>query len=581
MANEDGSVLVIFNGEIYNYLELGEALKTKGHRFSSTSDTEVILHQYEEDDDNCVNRFNGMFSFVLWDRRRRRLLAARDRMGIKQLYYYLSPTKLILASEIKAILMDPDVQRGVDPKALADYYFCGRALGDKTMFRGIRELEPGHRLSVDLQTGRHEIRRYWQLQYSYDRSRSDEAVKEALFDALDQSVKIHCRSDASLGCHLSGGLDSSTVVALASRHRPGLKTFSIRFAEEGYLDETQFARAVSRHVGAQYCEGSPNSHDLSSRLPYLIWHMDVPMATQGGFAYFMTSELARRDVKVTLTGHGGDELFAGYPAQFRASFGHANMFVRQKYSEEHDYSPLGQSLIAKIFRSGFAGLSRSIQQRIFKRDKNFNDLWVDLHCSNLPGPFTADFMNTIAGYNPVDDYLKPVQEVGTEEVLDKCLYHDLRVYLPSLLHLEDRVSMALSIESRVPYLDNNVVEFLATVPPEQKVRGLEPKYLLRQVASKLLPEEVWTRKDKCNFRVPNNFWESKQMQDLTEEILIAPESLGRGIFKPDILKRACQYGDITWALVNVELWFKIFIDQDPKWIDRISLTDVHVARVGG
>lgn len=581
MSNEDGSVVVVFNGEIYNYLELGQVLKANGHRFSSTSDTEVIPHQYEEDGEDCVNRFNGMFAFVLWDRRRRRLFAARDRMGIKQLYYYLSPTKLILASEIKAILEDPDVQRGVDPQALADYYFCGRALGDKTMFRNIREVEPGHWLNVDLETGRHQIRKYWRLQYSYDRSRSDEAVKEELFHVLDQSVKIHCRSDASLGCHLSGGLDTSTVVALASRWRPGLKTFSIRFAEEGYLDETHFARAVSRHVGATYCESSPDSKDLSSRLPYLIWHMDVPMATQGGFAYFMTSQLARPHVKVTLTGHGGDELFAGYPAQFLASFGHSNMFVRQKYSQEHDYSPLGQSLIGKIFRRGLVGLSQSIQDRIFKREKSFNGLWIDLHCARLPGAFTADFMTSLAGYTPVDDYLKPLQEVGTEEALDKCLYHDLRVYLPSLLHLEDRVSMALSIESRVPFLDNHLVEFLATVPPEQKVRGLEPKYLLRQVASKLLPEEVWARRDKCNFRVPDNFWGSKQMKDLTEEILIAPESLRRGIFRPDILKKACQYGDITWPLVNVELWFKIFIDRDPNWVDRIFFKDADEARADG
>ncbi|THJ19428.1 MAG: asparagine synthase (glutamine-hydrolyzing) [Nitrospira sp. CG24E] len=569
MPNEDGSLQLVFNGEIYNYLELAQDLKAKGHRFSSTSDTEVIVHQYEEDGEECVTRFNGMFSFVLWDRRRRRLFAARDRMGIKNLYYYLTPKKLILASEIKAILEDPDVERAVDPQALIDYAFCGRALGGKTMFRNIREVEPGHMLSMDLESGRPLIKKYWGLRHNYNRSRSDEAVKEELFYLLDESVKIQCRSDASLGCHLSGGLDSSTVTALASRHRPGLKTFSIGFAEDGFVDETLLARTVARHVGAEYCESKPDAMDLAKRLPYLLWHMDVPMATQGGFAYFTTSQLARHHVKVTLTGHGGDELFAGYPAQFQASFGRTDMFGQVKYTQQVSRSPLDQSLIGKLLSRGVTGLAQSLRQRIFKPEKTFKDLWVELHCDQGPGAFTTDFTASLRGYSPVDDYLKPFLEADTDEVLDQCLYHDQRVYLPSLLLLEDRVSMALSIESRVPFLDNRIVEFLATVPPEQKVRGLEPKHLLRQVAAKLLPKEVWARKDKCNFPVPDNFWRSQVMKDLTEEILIGPESISRGIFQPDVLRRACQYGDLTWALVNVELWFKIFVDQDSNWTNRI------------
>ena len=570
MSNEDGSVQVVFNGEIYNYLELAQDLKARGHRFSSTSDTEVIPHLYEEEGEECVTRFNGMFSFVLWDRRRRRLFAARDRTGIKNLYYYLTPKKLILASEIKAILEDPDVERAVDPQALVDYSFCGRALAGKTMFRNIREIEPGHSLLVDLETGRPQIKKYWGLRYNYNRSRSDEAVKDELFYLLDESVKIHCRSDASLGCHLSGGLDSSTVVALASRHRPGLKTFSIGFSEDGFVDETCLARVVARHVGVEYCDSKPDFNDFAARLPYLIWHMDVPMATQGGFAYFMASELARRHVKVTLTGHGGDELFAGYPAQFQASFGRTDMFGQFNYTQQKLSSPLEQPLIKKLLSHGLTGLARSIRQRIFKPEKTFKDLWIELHCGQWQGAFTTEFTKGLGGYSPVDDYLKPFLEIDTDEVLDQCLYHDQRVYLPSLLLLEDRVSMALSIESRVPFLDNRIVEFLATVPPEQKVRGLEPKHLLRQVASKLLPEEVWRRKDKCNFPVPDNFWRSKVMKDLTEEILIAPESLCRGIFTPDILKNACQFGSFTWAMVNVELWFKIFVDQDTNWTDRIA-----------
>jgi asparagine synthase (glutamine-hydrolysing) len=574
MSNEDGSVRVVFNGEIYNYLELTQALKAKGHRFSSSSDTEVILHQYEEEGEDCVNRFNGMFSFVLWDRRRRRLFAARDRMGIKPLYYYLSPTKLILASEIKAILEDPDVPRALDSQALADYMFCGRALRGKTMFRNIREVEPGHWLSVDLETGRPVIRKYWQLHYNYDRSRSDEAVKEELLYRLDESVKIHCRSDAALGSHLSGGLDSSTVAALAARHREGLKTFSIRFTEQGFLDETHFAKDVARHVGAEYCEGEPNPMDMASRLPYLLWHMDVPMASQGGFAYFTASQLAQRHVKVSLTGHGGDELFAGYPAQFQASFGHTDMFARQNYSQRVAKAPIERSLVKSLLGPGMVGLCKSVKEQLFTPERTLQDIWIKLHCNQWPkgNPvFQTDFMKGLDGYTPADDYSKPFQETDTDQVLDQCLYHDLVTYLPSLLHLEDRVSMALSIESRVPLLDYRIAEFLATVPPEQKVRGLVPKHLLRQVASELLPKGVWNRKDKCNFPVPDNFWMSREMKEFTESVLIAPESRQRGIFKPETLKQACHYGNMTWPLVNVELWFKIFIDRDPNWTDRIAL----------
>lgn len=573
MSNEDGSVVVVFNGEIYNYLELGQNLKAKGHQFSSASDTEVILHQYEEDGEACVNRFSGMFAFVLWDRRRRRIFAARDRMGIKPLYYYFSPIKLILASEIKAILEDPDVQRAIDPQALADYMFCGRTLGGKTMFRGIRELEPGHCLELNLASGSPQVTKYWSLHYNYNHARSDEAVQEELFHLLDQSVKFHCRSDAALGCHLSGGLDSSTVVALAARHRPGLRTFSIRFTEKGFLDETHFARAVARHAGAEYCEGEPNSRDMAAWLPYLLWHMDVPMASQGGFAYFTASQLARRYVKVCLTGHGGDELFAGYPAQFQASFDRTDMFVRQTYSQRVTKSPLVQSSFKALLGTEITALYRRATDR-FCRKKSLQDIWIQLHCNDVSMQgrlFEAEFLESLDGYTPVSDYIRPFHEVETDQALDQCLYHDLLIYLPSLLHLEDRASMALSIESRVPLLDHRIVEFLSTVPPEQKIRGLVPKRLLRQTASKLLPPEVWERKDKCNFPVPDNFWASTEMKDFTKAVLISPESISRGFFRPEALKQACQYGDMTWPLINVELWFKLFIDQNPEWTNHVSL----------
>jgi asparagine synthase (glutamine-hydrolysing) len=572
MKNEDGTVFLVFNGEIYNYIELRNNLEKNGHRFHSTSDTEVILHQYEEDGEDCVNKFNGMFAFVLWDSKEKRLFAARDRLGIKPLYYFANEKKIILASEIKAIIEDPSVERIPDYHAIADFFYAGRALGNKTMFQNIKEIEPGHMITVDAFMKQTHVTKYWDVIYNYNYSRTDKETKEELFALLDDAVKVHCRSDASLGCHLSGGLDSSTIVAFAARHRKSLKTFSIKFSDDEYIDETRYAKAVAKHVRADYHEGSPPAADMARLLPFLIWHMDIPMTTEGVFAYYTVSQLAQKYVKVSLTGHGGDELFAGYPAQFQASYKSTDMFDLWSDPDRVLKSSLRKRLTQGIIRRGPLGIYRAIKGRLFHEEKSLEDVWIQLHCGNLPNDnpiFHKDFIKGLQRYSSKDDYTKPLGEVNTDQMLDKCLYHDLRVYLPSLLHFEDRVSMAVSIESRVPFLDYRIAEFLATVPPEQKIDGMQPKYLLREVASSLLPEEVWKRKDKRPFPVPGKFWQTHEMEELTEKILLSPESLKRGIFKPGALKDACSNIDITWQLINVELWFKIFIDRDPYWVSKI------------
>lgn len=565
MRNEDGSLFLVCNGEIYNYVELREDLKKRGHRFYSTSDSEVIIHQYEEDGEECLQKFNGMFSFVLWDRKEKRLFAARDRLGIKPLYYFEDNEKVIIASEIKAIIEDADVPRIPDYQAIADYLFAGRPLGNKTMFQNIQEVEPGYMITVDQTKRNIRVKQYWDVHYDYNYSRTYEDLTEELYNLLDNAVKVHCRSDVPLGCHLSGGLDTSSVVAFAAGHRKFLKTFSIKFSEDDYIDETGYAKAVARHVGADYYEDSPSSMDMASLFPYLMWHMDTPMATDGGFSYYTVSNLAKNHVKVSLTGHGGDELFAGYPAQFQAAYSSTDMFELRR----DPFRTARSSMIKKlggIVQKGPSGIYRSIINRLFNKKKNLEDIWIQLHCGYLPANssaiFQKDFIKGLQGYSPRDDYIKPFLTVNTNQTLDKCLYHDLKVYLPGLLHLEDRVSMAVSLESRVPLLDYRIVEFLATVPPEQKINGMQPKYLLRQCVSSLLPEQVWKRRDKFPFPVPAKFWLSSEMENLKKDILLSPESLERGIFKPHALKDACNDINKTWPLFNVELWFKIFIDRD-------------------
>lgn len=580
MFNEDKTIVLVCNGEIYNYVELGEDLKKKGHKFYSSSDSEVIIHQYEEDGEQCLDKFNGMFSFVLWDNKSKRLFAARDRLGIKPLYYFLDKERIIFASEIKAIIEDPTISRIPNYHAIADYLFAGRALGSKTIFQNIKEVEPGYTLCVEKESGNVKTKKYWDVQFDYNYSRQLDDVKEEMFYLLNDSVKIHCRSDAPLGCHLSGGLDSSTIVAFASRHKHNLKTFTVKFSDEAYIDETKYAKKVAKHVRADYIEGTPSVTDMSRLIPFLLWHMEMPMISDGALGYYFVNQFAHKEVKVTLTGHGGDEVFAGYPAQFSASYNTTEMFG--KYGAAGDpyrvlYKNIRSSVKSRIIKGllhkNYYNTYKSIKKKIFKGEKSFEDKWVQLHCGAMPEDsdiLHKDFVRLLHDYSPRDEYLEPFKEVNTDQTLDKCLYHDLRVYLPALLHLEDRASMAVSLESRIPLLDYRIIEFLSTVPPEQKVNGLQPKYLLRDIAASLLPEQVWRRKDKRGFPVPGKLWFTKEMKDLKAKILLSPESKNRGVFNHRALEDACNNVD-AWPLLNVELWFKIFIDRDPYWISMTKL----------
>jgi asparagine synthase (glutamine-hydrolysing) len=565
MSNENDSVILVFNGEIYNYIELRENLIRKGHQFQSSTDSEVIIHQYEEDGPDCLKSLNGMFSFVILDRRKGEIFAARDRLGIKPFYYYHDPERFIAASEIKAILVHPDVRSSADPRGVSDYLFAGRALSGKTLFEGIRELEPGHYLRFDLSTGRLTLARYWDLEFNYDFQRDDERIINELAHLLDDSARIHSRSDAPLGCHLSGGLDSSTNVALISRHYRPLKTFSIKFSEDHFIDETKYAIAVAEHVGADYHEGRPTHLDLLQLLPKLVWAMDSPLTTDGGFAYYTVSNLAKDFVKVTVTGHGGDELFAGYPAQFHASFKRTDMF--QMHMDPVRTIHQGTlNRLRKYLKPRTPGeYLKFIKRMIPGKDPSIEELWVSLHCGHLPGKsreLHSDLSASLSGYSPMDDYLLPFRNTQTDHALDKCLYHDLKVYLPALLMQEDRVSMSVSIESRVPLLDYRIAVLLATVPPEQKVREMKPKYLLRKVAESLLPDEVVNRRDKQPFPVPGKFWQTRELKEFTEKILLSNQSIGRGIFSKKFLLEAVKNNNLAWQALNLELWFRIFIDKD-------------------
>ena len=381
------------------------------------------------------------------------------------------------------------MRRSPDPRGIADFLFAGAPLASRTFFAGISELPPGHTLT--LSDGRAVIEKYWDVRYEYRDTRSDQDLLNELAELLNHSVQIHCRSDAPLGSHLSGGLDSSTVAGLAARHVDGLKTFSIRFDDGGYFDETRFAKAVSRLVGSQYVEALAQPDQLSDLYPSLIWHMDQPPAGggNGGFSYYSAARLAADHVTVALTGHGGDEIFAGYPAQFQLAFGEIPEGMTNGRPTEED-AVLSRAL--RVFRrEGVAGLARRIKARTRGNGQaTLGERWIGLHCGPSPrlNPLVdRRFVASLGDYAPEAEYLQAFDGAPTDRLLDRCLYHDLKVYLPQLLHKEDRASMAVSLESRLPLLDHRIVELLATVPPEHKVPGLEPKALLRRAASQWLP----------------------------------------------------------------------------------------------
>ncbi len=563
MANSDNSIIISFNGEIYNYIELKKDLLSKGYNFVSNSDTEVILNQYLEDGEDCLEKLNGMFAFVIFDKNKKRLFVARDRFGIKPLFYYIDPVKLIIASEIKAILADPQVVCEMDNKGVADYLFAGRPLGEKTLFKGILELPPAHIMTINIESGEKSLKKYWDLEYDYNFSRTLEETTDALFSLMDDAVKIHCRSDASIGSHLSGGVDSSTVVGFAARHKSPLKTFSIRFTGDSSVDESQYASLVASHVDTEYFEKLVGDKEMASLYPKLIWHTELPI---GNGSYYVAAKLAREHVKVSLTGHGGDELFAGYPAQFMAAFGNTDMFAPKP--SQLDYMP-AKNKIMKLLSGHYQHkqIFNKFKKMFSMRPHNVEKTWIDLHCSCFLEDswlWNPDFIKDLKGYSPVDEYISSLNRKNGANILDKYLYHDLFVYLPTLLHYEDRASMAVSLESRLPLLDYRIAEFLATVPMDIKVNGLIPKYLLRAIGSKLLPAKIVQRKDKFPFPVPRHYKPPKYLVDTFIADNTNRNSLMNRIFNKKIVDDL-ESSKVTYGhFLNLHLWNSIFIEKTLK-----------------
>ncbi len=561
MTNEDGSLQLIFNGEIYNYIEMRPILEARGHRFSSKSDSETILHAYEEWGTDCLRRFNGMFAFALWDIRRRALFVARDRVGVKPLYYHWQNNTLVFASEIKTLFQHPDITPEPNLSAIIEYMNAMYTTGEHTWFRGINRLLPGHFMVVtpDGLT----IRQWWDLpsqendlglhpeRYYIDKTR----------ELLEDSVRLRLRSDVPLGSHLSGGLDSSAIVALLSGQLANsgerLRTFSGAFAGGSEYDERRYIHLVTRRYGTDHREVLPTADDLPRLLDKMVWHMDEPAAGPGILLQWAVCELTRQSgVTVINGGQGGDEAWGGY-------FGYIPAYLRTltRLARQH---PI---LAADLLQDALTLLGRpNLRANLIKaiRAGRSGRLQADSTRGPWAGRVFDDWRATSDEYRVDPEHLS---RLNGRSSLAATMRYDLKWYLPALLQVEDRTSMAFSLESRAPLLDYRLLEHAASVPSSLRIKGLQMKHILREAVADLLPKPIYLRADKMGMPTPMGPWFRDPLASWLRATLTSPETLSTGILSPQYINQALDEHlagrkdrslDL-WKLLNVQSWWRTFI----------------------
>lgn len=565
-GNEDGTVWVTFNGEIYNFQQVRAELQALGHRFATQSDTEVIIHAYEEDGADCLQRFRGMFAFALWDTKEQRLLLARDRIGKKPLFYTWTGQQFVFASELQALLVHPAVRPEPDITAIDDYLTYGYIPAPKTGFRGIHKLLPAHYLELSgdqCRVDQIQVHRYWRLDYTPKLSlREDEAV-EGLLGVLRESVRLRLIADVPLGALLSGGVDSSVVVALMSQltDQP-VKTFSIGFREQDF-NELPYARAVAERYGTDHheLEVRPKAIDI---LPTLVRHYGEPFADWSAIPSYYVSKLTRAHVKVALNGDGGDECFAGYERYLASS-----LINRYRMIPSPVRHGLIEPLTAMVPNSRlWPDRMRQVKSALQVASSSASDRymrWITFFRPDQKDAlYTSAFRESLEGYdgpNWLAPWLDEVPSNGRDE-LDVILATDVESYLPNdLLVKMDIASMANSLETRSPFLDHHVMEFCARLPSKYKIRGTSLKYLLKQASKRLIPDENIHRR-KMGFGVPVGQWMREDLRPLLEDTLFSTTAQQRGYFQPAAVRTlvdnhvsgTSDHSSQLWALLCLELW---------------------------
>jgi asparagine synthase (glutamine-hydrolysing) len=566
MCNEDQRLWIVCNGEIYNYLELRQQLGAGGHRFRSHSDTEVILHLYEDEGFECVRWLNGMFAFAIWDARERTLFAARDRFGIKPFYFALTDECFVFASEIKALLYTGLIQPELNPNGLADYLTFQLCLQEKTLFREIYKLLPGHTLLLK-PDGTLGLKKYWDLDFTIDTDHTENYFEHQLLRLLEDSIRLQLRADVPIGAHLSGGLDSSTITCMASSLMGvPVKTFSGGFKDAPQYDETSYARIVANRAGTEHHEVFPTPEDFVEALPQLIYYMDEPAAGPGLFPQYCVSRLASEHVKVVLGGQGGDETFGGYSRYLIAYLEQCLKGGIEGTQEEAKYVVTFESILPNLRQlQGYEPLVRYFfSGGLFEpEDRRYFSL-ID-RSNSTHGLINNEVLPDQSEYDPYQAYHEIFYSAKCKSLINKMTCFDIKTLLPALLHVEDRTSMAVSLESRVPLLDHRIVELVASMPPMVKYKGGRSKHIFRKVVRHIGPPEIYNRSDKMGFPFPLYEWYREgPVGEFVRDTLLGDRARVRGFVRTEevqgLLDKERPYGRGIWGLLCLELWMQTFLD---------------------
>lgn len=577
ISNEDGSIWSMVNGEIYNFKELREDLEAKGHSFRTNADSEVVPHLYEEYGPSFPERLRGMFAIGIWDAGARKLLLVRDRLGIKPLYYWDDGGSFVFASEIKAMLFSGVVRREIDLQALSDYATFRYVPAPATLFKNIKKVPQGRVITVDAGGARES--EYWDFNFAPGPYGDDREAEERLDEMLSECVRMRLMSDVPLGALLSGGIDSSLIVSYMSRFvdRP-VKTFSVGFESAGPLSELPYAKTVSKRFGTDHYEIVVGFKDVVENLSGLVWHQDEPVTEPAAIPTFMVSKLAREHVTVVLTGEGADELFAGYP-----QYGLESWAGRYRRIPAWIRDSLIRPSVAML-PFGFRRLR--VVERSMGTESSADrwSSWFAGFCGEEKRSLvTKELASAVADPTGARIFDYHMSRLGDAHPVEEMLYADTKVWLADdLLMKMDKMSMAASLEARVPFLDHKLVEFAAGLPLRMKLEGLQGKGILRRLAKDVLPEEIIKRK-KVGFVVPINVWFRGELKPLLESMLFSSRFIERGFFEPGYIRRLVSehtegrldHRRELWTLLNLELWIRTFIDSKAPEPLTMAFSDVN------
>ena len=567
MSNEDGTIWIVFNGEIYNHRDLRSSLKSLGHRYTTSSDTETILHLYEQYGRDCVHHLLGMFAFAIWDDTRKTLFAARDRLGIKPFYYTHEHDALIFGSEIKAIVQSGKIQPALNQEKLNEYLAFGYLTDEHTLFSGIHKLLPGHWLTWEkgsISTGR-----YWDVSFEAKDFRPCQVIEQELGSLFENTVQMRLMSDVPLGMFLSGGLDSSAIAATMAKLNPDrINAFTVDFGQ-GYYSESGYAETVAEASNMQLHKVTVTSRMVVDALEKLIWHNDLPIHFPASIPLYFVSLEASRHVKVVLTGEGSDELFGGY-GRYRMSVWNMRMAAMLKHLVP---DAVRQVVRTRVWQLPIPmKLKKALAHSLFYHQPDVAHLILDNYYSIFTQAEIQALTGGTAGNDMTgvyDNYLNYYSRFPEEPVLNRMLYTDMKTYLEELLMKQDKMSMATSVESRVPFLDHRLVEMAATLPENLKIKGNHLKYIFKQVSRNLLPPDI-IRRPKMGFPLPLETWMKEPLfNGFVKDILLDSRTRDRGLFSLKQIKTLLDDHEKNrrdtslkiWQLLNFELWSRQFLDQ--------------------